>query len=268
MGQGALGKNNSGSKNTATGTLALYSNYSGDFNTATGTSALLSNSFGSRNTANGKSALELNVTGENNTANGIESLFNNNAGSRNTASGNGSLYLNYSGSDNVSIGDSSGYNSLGNGNIFLGKMAGFNETGNDKLYIGRDSTIIYGDISTGQVLLGKKNPTNYVFKGTRTLNVIHGIIADSIWVGFVNTWADYVFEKDYKMLSLKELENYIYTNKHLPNIPPAKEVAADGIELGTMNAKLLEKIEELTLYILQQEKNYQLLKAEVEKLKQ
>jgi len=64
---------------------------------------------------------------------------------------------------------------------------------------------------------------------------------------------DYVFDKDYELNTLEQLQNYIKENKHLPNIPSAKEMEANGIELGIMNMKLLEKIEELTLYTIQQE---------------
>ena len=68
---------------------------------------------------------------------------------------------------------------------------------------------------------------------------------------------DYVFKEDYKLKTLEETQKYIDENGHLPNIPSAKELEANGIELGVMNMKLLEKIEELTLYILQQEKQIQ-----------
>ena len=64
---------------------------------------------------------------------------------------------------------------------------------------------------------------------------------------------DYVFEADYHLTPLEQLRIYIKQNKHLPNIPTAKEMEANGIELGVMNMKLLEKMEELTLYILEQE---------------
>jgi len=66
---------------------------------------------------------------------------------------------------------------------------------------------------------------------------------------------DYVFEADYDLNSLEELQYYINTHGHLPNIPSAAELEVDGIVLGDMNMKLLEKIEELTLYILEQHKN-------------
>ncbi|WP_394973691.1 hypothetical protein [uncultured Croceitalea sp.] len=68
-----------------------------------------------------------------------------------------------------------------------------------------------------------------------------------------DTWPDYVFDEDYILPSLEEIQKHIKEKGHLPNIPSAKEVKATGIELGKMNKLLLEKIEELTLYILQQE---------------
>ncbi|MDB5012392.1 MAG: hypothetical protein JWQ25_594 [Daejeonella sp.] len=67
-------------------------------------------------------------------------------------------------------------------------------------------------------------------------------------------WPDFVFAKDFKKTSLFKLEKYIEENNHLPNIPSASEVAKDGINLGEMNAKLLQKIEELTLYVIEQNK--------------
>ncbi|TKG91592.1 hypothetical protein EYV94_21445 [Puteibacter caeruleilacunae] len=74
-------------------------------------------------------------------------------------------------------------------------------------------------------------------------------------------WADYVFDKDYKLLSIEQVANFINENGHLPNIPKAKTVKEEGISVGDMNAKLLEKIEELTLYVIK-------LKKEVEGLKE
>jgi hypothetical protein len=67
-------------------------------------------------------------------------------------------------------------------------------------------------------------------------------------------WPDYVFEEDYKVETLEGLESYIKANKHLPEIPSAKETEANGIELGGMNKLLLKKIEELTLYVIELKK--------------
>jgi len=70
-----------------------------------------------------------------------------------------------------------------------------------------------------------------------------------------NGWADYVFKKDYKLMPLKDLQNYIDEKGHLPEVPTTNEAIANGIELKEMNILLLKKIEELTLYTLQQQKN-------------
>ena len=66
---------------------------------------------------------------------------------------------------------------------------------------------------------------------------------------------DYVFEKDYKLTSLEEIKSYIDQNKHLPEVPSAKEMEKNGIQLGEMNMLLLKKIEELTLYVIELKKN-------------
>jgi len=65
---------------------------------------------------------------------------------------------------------------------------------------------------------------------------------------------DYVFEKDYNLLSLPELEIYINQNKHLPEVPSAKEMEANGLHLKEMNLLLLKKVEELTLHLIEQQK--------------
>ena len=79
-------------------------------------------------------------------------------------------------------------------------------------------------------------------------------------------WADYVFDKEYNLPTLLEVENHIKEKGHLQNIPSAKEVEKNGIELGEMNKKLLEKIEELTLYTIAQEKKLQHQQTNIQKL--
>jgi len=80
-------------------------------------------------------------------------------------------------------------------------------------------------------------------------------------------WPDYVFSKDYNLLPLSEVEQFINENHHLPNIPSAAEVEENGINIGEMNAKLLLKVEELTLYLLQQEKKMLELQKQINELK-
>ena len=79
-------------------------------------------------------------------------------------------------------------------------------------------------------------------------------------------WCDYVFEPDYKLMPLIELQQYIQANKHLPEIPDAKTVEGDGLDLGTMSTLHMKKIEELTLYILELQKQIDELKKQVETL--
>ncbi|MGJ1457996.1 MULTISPECIES: hypothetical protein [Sphingobacterium] len=102
-------------------------------------------------------------------------------------------------------------------------------------------------------LLLRYNELGNVGIGTATpkekLAVNGSIRAHEIKVEATN-WPDYVFDKDYNLLPLKELENYVKINKHLPDMPKADAVEKDGVHLGEMINKLLKKNEELTLYIL------------------
>jgi hypothetical protein len=92
----------------------------------------------------------------------------------------------------------------------------------------------------------------FVKKGIRTEKVKVELAA--------GIWADYVFNKDYNLKPLEEVEAFINTNGHLPNVPSAKEIEKEGLNLGEMDAKLLEKIEELTLYVIQLKKEINALK--------
>ena len=79
-------------------------------------------------------------------------------------------------------------------------------------------------------------------------------------------WSDFVFEKEYDLPTLSEVENYIKEKGHLKDIPSAKEVEKNGIFLGEMDSKLLQKIEELTLYAIAQEKRLNSTESKNEKL--
>ena len=98
----------------------------------------------------------------------------------------------------------------------------------------------------GNVGIGISNPQN-------KLDVNGTIHAKEVKVD-MNGWADHVFDSEYKLKSLNDLEGFIRVHKHLPNIPSEKDVLDEGIFLGELNVKLLEKIEELTLYIIEQNK--------------
>ncbi|GAK48861.1 hypothetical protein U14_00072 [Candidatus Moduliflexus flocculans] len=83
-----------------------------------------------------------------------------------------------------------------------------------------------------------------------------------------NVWADFVFDKGYQLMPLSDVEQHISTQKHLPGIPSAQEVAANGISVGEMQAKLLQKVEELTLHLIDQDKKLAALQQENEALKE
>jgi hypothetical protein len=82
------------------------------------------------------------------------------------------------------------------------------------------------------------------------------------------TWADYVFDENYKLLPLNELELFLKQNKHLPSIPSEQQIKEEGIDITEMNVKMMEKIEELTLYLIQQNKEIEKLKAEIQRMQQ
>nr|WP_315034523.1 cell wall anchor protein [uncultured Chryseobacterium sp.] len=121
--------------------------------------------------------------------------------------------------------------------------------------------------NTGKVSVGTDqydNDPNFIFY------VSKGIKAEQVKVEnpSANGWADYVFQKGYPLRSLEDVEQHIAEKGHLPNIPSAKEVEKEGINLGEMDAKLLEKIEDLTLYSIEQNKQLKSQSAEIKELKE
>ena len=104
------------------------------------------------------------------------------------------------------------------------------------------------------------------FTGNHKLRVEGSIGAREIKVE-ASGWSDFVFEKDYKLRTLDEVEQHINQNGHLPEIPSEAEVKENGINLGEMNAKLLQKIEELTLYMIDMNKRVDQLEQENTELK-
>ena len=98
------------------------------------------------------------------------------------------------------------------------------------------------------------------------LDVVGTIRAHEVLVNTQKT-ADFVFESDYRLRPLAEVEQFIIENKHLPEIAPASEMIENGVNMGEFQIQLLQKIEELTLYIIEQNKRINELTKEVENLK-
>lgn len=118
------------------------------------------------------------------------------------------------------------------------------------------------------VLIGKTSQSNTSYK----LDVAGKVRANEIVVN--TTGADYVFEEDYDLKSLAEVEGFIQENGHLPGVPSAAEMQKEGMAVSELNTKLLEKVEELTLYVieLKKENNQHLglikdLQSEISRLK-
>jgi hypothetical protein len=112
-----------------------------------------------------------------------------------------------------------------------------------------------GQISMGG---GGQTATGY------SLNVEGKVIATDFTALPIPNWPDYVFDKNYRLLPIPELKKFIAQNNHLPNIPSAAEIEKEGIKLGDMSKRLMEKVEELTLYVIQLQDQVDLLKKELE----
>jgi hypothetical protein len=155
---------------------------------------------------------------------------------------------------------------IGNGgsgdNFFEGTTHYFRDAlGNQKMNIQSSSINAYVQIISNQrVLIGASDaPSNYL------LAVNGSAIAQKVVVK-QNIFADYVFKPEYKLRPLSEVEQYINQNGHLPNIPKEEEIKKNGLDLGDMNVKLLEKVEELTLYLIEMKKENEALKKRMQVL--
>jgi hypothetical protein len=103
--------------------------------------------------------------------------------------------------------------------------------------------------------------------GTKVMTINNnGVYAKKITVQ--SSWSDFVFKPEYKLISLYEVEKYIKENGHLEGMPTEQEVKENGVELGDMTSKLLQKIEELTLYVIDQNREIEKLKDDNKKLKE
>ncbi len=152
-----------------------------------------------------------------------------------------------------------------NGSFKIFSEADDFSTVNEAFVINRGTGVDISNVlfPSGNVGIG----TSSFIDGTDTyrLSVDGKIRAHGVKV--YTTWADYVFKDNYILKPLDEVEDFILQNGHLPNVPSEAEVLKNGIELGAMNAKLLEKIEELTLYIIEQNKKINDIQSEINSLK-
>lgn len=107
--------------------------------------------------------------------------------------------------------------------------------------------------------------TETVYNGDYKLSVNGKVACTELKVD--TDWADFVFEDNYKLRELEEVEDFINENKHLPDVPSAKQVQEEGLKVAEMQTVMMQKIEELTLYMIELKKENKALKAEIEALK-
>jgi hypothetical protein len=173
------------------------------------------------------------------------------------ADANGTLVPAVAGTDYATPGAASGWSLTGNTNAssnFLGT------TDATDLVLKTNGTERVRLIAGGNVLIGKTTQAN----ATYLLDVAGKIRADKLMVN--TSGADFVFDSSYRLMPLKEVANYIQKNRHLPDIVPAGQMEQNGLDVGDHAIKLLQKIEELTLYVIQQNKQIELLKQENQQL--
>ncbi len=262
-------------------------NTTGRNNSFFGSNAGRNNLDGNNNNFFGINAGNENISGVNNVYVGLNAGRYNQTGNNNVFIGHAAGI----GPDDLSannrlrnsyLGAFAGRNATGSGNVFLGFQAGITETENNRLHINNSETrvpLIYGDFSSGQLGINTTslvsnmalsiggNATvdgNFITNGKISIGTdvddpgydftVKGKIhVQEVKVDLLGAIApDYVFYDDYNLKTLEEVEAFIVKEGHLPNIPSANEMQKNGVNLKEMNLKLLEKIEELTLYILEQ----------------
>lgn len=222
---------------------------------------------GHQNVILGERAGFYNSSGYYNTFIGTRSGMYNSSGRYNTAVGWYSGFSNQSGQGNVFLGFQSGRYTTGSYNVFLGYKAGFNETGSGKLYIDNTDTsdpLIYGDFDNDLLSIGGR-------VGIKTRNIpdsvalaVNGTFMAKEVVITVDNFPDYVFDHNYPLMPLSEVAGYIERNGHLPEVPTAKQVEKEGMNVGEMEKLLLKKVEELTLYVIQLDERNRKLRTELE----
>jgi hypothetical protein len=177
------------------------------------------------------------------------------------------LYLQNDGGT-VHVGAHTTINHGGNGEVLrldgVNPNIGFYQSGVYRSFLSQSGTELFMGVNGGklhldatQIAIGTTSTLADAYK----LTVSGKILCEELKVELYGNWPDYVFHDDYELTPLDELKTFIQTNNHLPDIPKAEEVAKEGIEVGEMNRKLLEKVEELTLYVIH-------LQEQIDELKQ
>ena len=144
-------------------------------------------------------------------------------------------------------------------------MARSNGLANDLLFQQDDGNILMCGLEQGQVGIGVQLATN--LPSGYMLAIDGKVIAEELRIQNSNNWPDYVFADEYELMPLDQLKKSIALNRHLPNVPSAETVKKEGIMIGDMQKRMMEKIEELTLYMLDLHETNKRQQVEIEDLK-
>jgi len=178
--------------------------------------------------------------------------------------GAGSLIFRYEGNNLMTL--------TQNGQLFIGEsqLSSNNDLLNisggvatDKMVLGQSelssstangSTLltVSGGVETNKMILGQSELSSSTENGNTLLTVSGGVKTDKVVLN-IGSFPDYVFKNDYKLMPIEDVANYVAKNKHLPNVPSEKEMIAAGLDIRMMSLKLVEKVEELTLYTIEQQ---------------
>jgi hypothetical protein len=143
---------------------------------------------------------------------------------------------------------------------------GYPSSGGFAFLTGDAGTVKMNILNNGNVGIGTISPTEKLcVNGSIKAN--GHVVTKKLIVSETAAWPDYVFDADYQLQSLPAIEQFIKKNKHLPGMPPAKEVKANGINVGDNQSLLLQKIEELTLHMIEMKKEIVALQNENKRLK-
>jgi hypothetical protein len=158
---------------------------------------------------------------------------------------------------------SDGYRFRTNSNIDALKILTNGNVGIGTLTPQQKFQVVGASFFDGTVAIGTEDyvPAGYAF-------AIHGktIASDEVIIKLRNAWPDYVFGKEYKLLGLSDVETFLKTNNHLPEIPSAEEITKNGVPIAEMNSLLLKKVEELTLYLIEQNKKIESQQTKIDEL--
>ncbi|MCG8454785.1 MAG: hypothetical protein MI919_00780, partial [Holophagales bacterium] len=141
---------------------------------------------------------------------------------------------------------------------------------NDDCLDAADNCWVFGRAASGNFIISRVgsgvNEVQVNASGTMAFSGDVTIQGDFISGGVTLNVPDYVFEPDYELMPLHELEAFIQENRHLPKVPSAKDVAEQGLNMSQLQMRLLEKVEELTLYTLDQQKRIAEMQQRIEEL--